>query len=143
MHYAFLPLSLLLTSPLAAKPTPTLEVRNIATRWLTFWDATRGQPTPERVAVFKRDVASRSPAFYAASRFSDAGDPARQDGGQARATERFASIRDAYAAKVVGFAAASARNNASFLRASPDVRPAAPVWLLHALGGLSSPSYRT
>lgn len=55
--------ALLCSSPLSG------EVRNIATDWLTFWDATRGQPTPERVAVFKRDVASKFPAFYAASRF--------------------------------------------------------------------------
>ncbi|MES2290252.1 MAG: hypothetical protein V4530_11000 [Pseudomonadota bacterium] len=131
---AILALSLLLASPLAAKPAPTLEVRNIATDWLTFWDATKGQPTPERVAVFKRDVASKFSAFYAASRFSDAGDPSKQDARIARAIDQFAPIRDAYAAKVAGFAAASARNNASFLRAFPDFRPAAPVWLLHGLG---------
>ncbi len=134
MRYIVLALLLVLTPPLAANPAPTLEGRNIATDWLTFWDATRGQPTPERVAVFKRDVASKFPAFYAASRFSDAGDPAKQVARIAREIERFAPIRDAYAAKVAGFAAASARNNASFLRAFPDFRPTAPVWLLHGLG---------
>ncbi|MEP6785036.1 MAG: hypothetical protein ABI898_04760 [Sphingomonadales bacterium] len=71
MKYILLVLPFLLTSPLAAKPIPTpiIEVRNIAGDWLTFWDAIRGQPTAERVAVFKRDLGVKFPDFYGIARF--------------------------------------------------------------------------
>ncbi|MEP6785033.1 MAG: hypothetical protein ABI898_04745 [Sphingomonadales bacterium] len=117
-----------------AHSKPTIEVRNIAGDWLTFWDATKGQSTAERVAVFKRGVAVKFPDFYGVARFGGEVTEAKRDARIAREIERFAPIRDAYAAKVAGFAAASARNTTSFARAFPDFRTVQPVWLLHSLG---------
>lgn len=86
MRHAIIILLLLLpTFSIAAKPTPTIEVCNIAGDWLTFWDAIKGQPTAERVAVLKRDVAVKFPDFCGIARIGDEVTQEKRDARIARA----------------------------------------------------------
>jgi hypothetical protein len=105
-------------------------VRNIAGDFARTWDATRNLPMPERVAAFKKDVASQYPEFYAASR---SGGEAQFDARIAREIEQFGAIRTVYLDKVKNFGDAMPRHVASFHAAFPDFRLTTPTWLLHSL----------
>jgi hypothetical protein len=105
-------------------------VRNIAGDFARTWDATRDLPMTQRVAAFKKQVASQYPEFYAASR---AGGEAKFDARIAREIEQFGSIRAVYLDKVKNFGDAMPRHVASFRAAFPDFRLTTPTWLLHSL----------
>ncbi len=120
--------------PAIAQPGSPLVVTNIADDFLRFWDATKDLSTPERVVLFKRNVASQFPAFYDIKRFGGGMTQDMQDRKIARAIESFGPIRDAYAAKLVQFDGDQARATASFIDAFPDFRPETPVYVVHSLG---------
>ncbi len=114
--------------------TSALEVHNIAGDFLTFWDATQGKPMAERVAIFKRDVASKFPGFYGIERFGGKATWAFRDGTIETSINAFGPIRDAYAAKVASIDKELPRNTEVFMKAFPDFHPDTPVWILHSLG---------
>jgi len=128
-------------SPILAAPAPAptqaaapvLDVHNIAGDFLTFWDATQGQPTAERVTIFKRDISSKFPGFYGIDRFGGKATWALRDASIARAIDAFGPMRDAYAAKVAQIDMDLPRDTAVFLKAFPDFHPDSPVWILHSL----------
>lgn len=111
----------------------SLEVRNIAGDFLTFWDATQGLSTDERVVIFKRDVAPKFPGFYGHARFNGMTE-AQRDGTIARSIEAFGSMRDAYVAKLQAFDSELSANMAAFTDVFSDFQPASPVWVVHSLG---------
>jgi len=113
---------------------PVLEVHNIAGDFLTFWNATQGKPTAERVEIFKRDISSKFPGFYGIARFDGKATWAFRDGTIAKSIDEFGPIRDAYAAKVAMIEKELPRNTDVFLKAFPDFHPQSPVWILHSLG---------
>ena len=117
-----------------AVSTAGLQVHNIAGDFLTFYDATEGKTTPERVAIFKRDIATKFPGFYGFARFGGKADQAFRNGTIAKSIDEFAAIREAYAAKVKRIDQDLPRNTAVFMKAFPDFRPDSPVWILHSLG---------
>jgi hypothetical protein len=119
----------------APEPPPaTLAVVDIAGDFVTFWDATQRLPTDERVARFKRDVATKFPAFYGVERHGGRITQERQDARIANAIESFGPIRDAYRAKAASFARDMAAAMPSFLAAFPDFKPDVAVYVLHSLG---------
>jgi hypothetical protein len=115
-------------------PPATLAVVDIADDFVTFWDASQGLPTMERVARFKRDVAPKFPAFYGVERHGGRITQERQDARIASAIESFGPIRDAYGAKAASFAQDMAAAMPSFVAAFPDFRPDVTVYVLHSLG---------
>ncbi len=117
-----------------ALATSVLEVHDIAGDFLTFWDATQGKPMAERVAIFKRDVASKFPSFYGIDRFGGKATWAFRDGTIETSITDFGAIRDAYAAKVVKIDKDLPHNVEVFMQAFPDFHPDSPVWILHSLG---------
>ncbi|ESQ82501.1 hypothetical protein [Asticcacaulis benevestitus] len=121
-------------TPAPTKITSALEVHNIAGDFLTFWDATQDKPMVERVAIFKRDVASKFPSFYGIERFGGKATWAFRDGTIETSINEFGPIRDAYAAKVASIDKALPRNTEVFMKAFPDFHPESPVWILHSLG---------
>lgn len=121
-----------LTSP--EQTAPTLEVHNIASAFLSFWDATQGKTTEERVVIFKRDIAPQFAGFYGHARFDGHMTEAQRDGTIARSIENFGSIRDAYVQKLETFDKDLARNTSIFAETFPDFRPDRPIWVLHSLG---------
>ena len=121
-------------TPVPAPKTPVLDVHNIAGDFLTFWDATQDAPMPERVTIFKRDVASKFPSFYGIDRFGGKATWAFRDGTIETSITAFGPIRDAYAAKVAAIDAELPHNTEVFMQAFPDFHPDSPVWILHSLG---------
>lgn len=105
-------------------------VRNIAGVFATTWDATRDMPMAERIAIFKKNVASQYPDFYAADRF---GGSEKQDARIARAIKDFSAIRDIYLDQVQSFGDAMPRHISTFRAVFPDFRLATPTWLVHSL----------
>lgn len=105
-------------------------VRNIAGDFATTWDATKDMPMAERVAAFKKNVASQYPDFYAASR---SGGAEKQDARIAREIEKFGGIREAYLDKVKTFGDAMPRHIATFRTVFADFRLTTPTWLVHSL----------
>lgn len=87
---------------------------------------------PERVAAFRKNVASKYPDFYSASRFK----ASEQDYDQhiAKFIEQFGPIREAYLEVDRTFGAELPRHMASFGKTFPDFRPTAPTWLVHSFG---------
>ncbi len=112
------------------------SVTNIADAFIAFYDATEGQATEDRVAAFKRDVASAFPDFYDVDHFGGGTTRAALDERIANAIAQFPRIRDAYMAKVEQFDRELDRNLQSFLRTFPDFEFDAPVVFLHSLGEL-------
>jgi hypothetical protein len=110
------------------------EVHNIAGDFVTFWDATQGMPTGERVTIFKRTIAPKFPGFYGFARFDGKMTEAQRDGTIARAIEGFGPTRQAYVAKLSGFDRNLARNAAVFTKAFADFRPTTPIWIVNSLG---------
>jgi hypothetical protein len=122
-------------APVASKaPAAAPEVLNLADDFVAFWDATKGLPTPERVAIFKRDVASLIPGFYEIDRFEGRVTQERQDERIARSIENFDAIREAYIVKAEAFDSDLDRNLATFREAFPDFKFDIGVVLLHSLG---------
>src|SRR6187402_1059151 len=111
------------TSPSNQTSSSPLQVHNIARDFLTFWDATKNQPTPERVLIFKRDVAVKFPGFYGFARFNGKMSETQRDGTIARSIDSFAPIHDAYVAKLETFDQNLSRNTSVFMQAFPDFRP--------------------
>jgi hypothetical protein len=105
-------------------------VRNIAGDFASTWEASKNMPMAERVAAFKKNVASQYPEFYAASRF---GGEEKQDARIARAIEKFGTIRDAYLDKVKQFGDAMPLHIATFRAVFSDFRLSMPTWLVHSL----------
>ena len=117
-----------------APAAPTLDVHDIAGDFLTFWDATQGKPMAERVAIFKRDIASKFPGFYGIDRFGGKATWAFRDGTIETSITDFGPIHDAYAAKVAMIDKDLPRDTTVFMQAFPDFHPDSPVWILHSLG---------
>jgi len=113
-----------------SSPIPSLSVKNLATNFVDFWDETRGQPTEQRVAIFKEKVGSRFAAFYANDHITQA----KQDERIAHAIESFEPIRSAYIAKIAQFDADLPRHLAKFNATFPDFQPKTEIYLLHSLG---------
>lgn len=125
-------------SPAEADETGVLaaetSVLNLADDFVTFWDGTVDLSTEERVAIFKRDVASQFPAFYSIERHGDLFTQEEYDARIAKQIESFGDYRGRYIEKVEQFDADLERNNASFREAFPDFQFVTPISLLHSLG---------
>lgn len=89
---------------------------------------------PERVAAFRKNVASKFPEFYDVSRFGSGKTDADYDIYIARSIDKFGAIRDTYLDQVKAFGDAMPRHMASFAAAFPDFRMSTPTWLVHSLG---------
>jgi hypothetical protein len=113
---------------------PQIEVHSIAQDFVTFWDATQTMPQPERIAAFKRQVASRFPEFYGIERYDGGRTQEQQDRLIGRALADFGPQRQAYLDKVAGFNADLPRYTASFAATFTDFRPQTETWFLHSLG---------
>jgi len=87
---------------------------------------------PERVAAFRRDVASKYPDFYSAKRFRVSEEVYDQH--IAKFIERFEAIRTPYLEKVRAFDHELPRNLATFSKTFPDFRLSTPTWLVHSFG---------
>lgn len=110
------------------------QVLNLADDFIAFYDETKGQQTEERVAAFKRDVASQFPAFYGAERYEGRVTQEELDADVVTAIENFEALRPAYVAKMNAFDAELGRNLDTFREAFPDFRLGVDVVLLHSLG---------
>lgn len=118
----------------AAQPMPSVNVREIATDFVRFWDATTALPTAARVDIFKRDVVPLFPSYYGLERFKGKLTAEQQDARIASAIVQFGPIRSTYTAKVAQFAIEQSRHLGTFMKVFPDFKPDAPVYLLHSLG---------
>lgn len=107
-------------------------VRNIAGDFAHTWDTTRNLPMDERVAAFRKDVASKYPDFYSAQRFNVSEEVYDQH--IAKFIERFEAIRTPYLEKVRAFDHELPRNMATFGKTFPDFRLSTPTWLVHSFG---------
>ncbi len=124
------------TKPVAAPATNKLAmpVKNLASAFITFWDATQGQPTEARVAAFKRDIAPQFAEFYGIARDNGRITEQQQDAKIARAIEQFGPQRTAFVDKVAAFELLLDRNVRSFRQVFPDFHGDVPLYLLHSLG---------
>jgi hypothetical protein len=126
-------------SPEAAAAEPereraSLTIINLADDFTAFYDATVGLPTAERVAAFKRDIASLFSEFYGVERYEGEVTQEEYDERITEAIESFGEIREEYIAKVERFGGDLDVNVASFLEAFPDFETDAEIHLLHSLG---------
>lgn len=107
-------------------------VRNIAVDFASTWDATRDLPMAERVAAFRKNVASKYPEFYSAKRWNVSEEVYDQH--IAKFIERFESIRSPYLEKVRAFDNELPRNLATFNKTFPEFSLNTPTWLVHSFG---------
>lgn len=121
---------------LAAEAIQAAEpiVHNIAPAFATTWDASKDLPMPERVAAFRKNVASKFPEFYDVSRFGSGKSEADYDKYIARSIENFAAIRNGYLEKASVFGDALPRHLKTFDAVFPDFHLSTPIWLVHSLG---------
>lgn len=110
-----------------------VKVDNLATAFVTFWDATQDIPSPARVERFKQQVGARFPAFYGIARYNGERTQAEQDARIARVLAQFGPQRAAYLATVTKFDADLPRYIRSFQSTFPDFVPV-PIYFLHSLG---------
>lgn len=111
-----------------------MEVQNLATAFVTFWDQTKDLSADARVAAFKRDVEARFPAFYGIARFGENLTQVKRDAQIQRAIEKFGPMRETFMAKMLNFEAQFQANLLSFRHTFPDFQPDISVYLLHSLG---------
>lgn len=133
-------LSLFIACTLAwgmAKATPP-QVHDLATGFARFWERTQDMPPAERVALFKRDVASAFPDFYGVQRYGGKRTDAEQDARIERALREFPAIRDDFQHKANGAARQLARHAATLRQAFSDFRLPQQVYLVHSLGEMDA-----
>ena len=111
-----------------------MEVQNLATAFVTFWDQTKDLSADARVAAFKRDVETRFPAFYGIARFGKNVTQVKRDAQIQRAIEKFGPVRETFVAKMLNFETLLQTNLLSFRQTFPDFQPDVSVYLLHSLG---------
>ena len=124
---------LLLAARCAAVPS-TLEVHNTARAFVTFWDATQGVPSIQRISEFKQQIGAQFPQFYGIDRYQGKRTQAQQDMLIGRVLERFGPLRQAYLDTVNRFDADLPRYIASFQLAFPDFVPGMPTYFVNSLG---------
>jgi hypothetical protein len=120
---------LISTSAVAQEAAP---VRNIAGDFAATWDATQNLPMQQRVAAFRKNVASKYPDFYSAQRFNVSEQV--YDEHIAKFIERFGPMREDYLETARTFGDAMPRHVATFSAAFPDFRLTTPTWLVHSFG---------
>jgi hypothetical protein len=118
----------------SAQSGKAMEVQNLASAFVSFWDQTKELTADARVAAFKRDVEPRFPAFYGIARYGGKVSQAKRDAQILRAIEKFGPTREAFVAKVSDFEIHLEANLLSFRQAFPDFQPDVAVYLLHSLG---------
>lgn len=117
-----------------APASAALTIVNLADDFTAFYDATTGLPTPERVEIFKHDIASQFPEFYGVERYEGRVTAEEHDARIAKAIESLPEIRERYIAKVDRFGGDLSANVESFRAVFPDFEANAEIHLLHSLG---------
>jgi len=107
-------------------------VHNIAGDFAATWDSTQNLPMAERVAAFRKNVASKYPEFYSASRLNVTEQV--YDEHIAKFIDRFGPIREDYLDVAKNFGDEMPRHMASFSKTFPDFRLTTPTWLVHSFG---------
>lgn len=117
----------------ATAPAQT-EVRDLAGAFDAFWQRTQQEPSAQRVAEFKQEIAPLFPAFYGIERYQGHRTQAQQDRSIAAALDGYPKIRSEYLKKSGQFERDLPRYTASFQAAFPDYKQSMPIYFLHSLG---------